>query len=101
MDVFVCWCHSLPACPALPALPACPPSAPTFILPLPLPQSHLECRLWNDVFVESQRLLGIPNGGWVRWGIPFAAVACPTAALPPCLPASDGQTPAWSLHFLR
>ena len=25
-------------------------------------QSHLECRLWNDVFVESQRLLGIPNG---------------------------------------
>jgi hypothetical protein len=71
--------------PALPALPACPPSAPTFTLPLPLPQSHLECRLWNDVFVESQRLLGIPNGGWVRCGIPFAAVACPTAALLSCL----------------
>ncbi|PSC74854.1 malate synthase A [Micractinium conductrix] len=29
---------------------------------LPKMQSHLECRLWNDVFVESQRLLGIPNG---------------------------------------
>ena len=28
----------------------------------PAPQSHLECRLWNDIFVESQRLLGIPNG---------------------------------------
>lgn len=26
------------------------------------PQSHLECRLWNEIFVESQRLLGIPNG---------------------------------------
>ncbi|EFN59875.1 hypothetical protein CHLNCDRAFT_49305 [Chlorella variabilis] len=29
---------------------------------LPKMQSHLECRLWNEVFVEAQRELGIPNG---------------------------------------
>ncbi|KAL4427703.1 hypothetical protein ABPG75_001792 [Micractinium tetrahymenae] len=29
---------------------------------LPKMESHLECRLWNDIFVESQRLLGIPKG---------------------------------------
>ena len=26
------------------------------------PQSHLEARLWNDVFVEAQAELGIPRG---------------------------------------
>ena len=25
-------------------------------------QSHLECRLWNEVFVDAQAELGIPNG---------------------------------------
>jgi len=25
-------------------------------------ESHLEARLWNDVFVEAQRFLGLPNG---------------------------------------
>ena len=25
-------------------------------------QSHLECRLWNDIFVDAQKELGIPNG---------------------------------------
>jgi len=29
---------------------------------LPKMQSHLEARLWNDVFIESQRILGIPAG---------------------------------------
>jgi malate synthase len=29
---------------------------------LPKLESHLEARLWNDVFVEVQQLLGIPNG---------------------------------------
>ena len=35
-------------------------------------QSHLECRLWNEIFVDAQKALGIPNGeqcaagvGWV------------------------------------
>jgi hypothetical protein len=36
--------------------------------PLPLPpphtlQSHLECRLWNEIFVDAQQELGIPTGG--------------------------------------
>ena len=29
---------------------------------LPKMESHLEARLWNDVFVRAQSLLGIPNG---------------------------------------
>jgi malate synthase len=29
---------------------------------LPKMESHLEARLWNDVFVRAQQLLGIPNG---------------------------------------
>ncbi|WP_305788930.1 malate synthase A [Symbioplanes lichenis] len=29
---------------------------------LPKLESHLEARLWNDVFVSAQRLLGIPRG---------------------------------------
>ncbi|KAK9813021.1 hypothetical protein WJX72_007639 [[Myrmecia] bisecta] len=29
---------------------------------LPKMQSHLEARLWNDVFVDAQRQLGIPRG---------------------------------------
>ncbi|MFO0761868.1 MAG: malate synthase A [Byssovorax sp.] len=29
---------------------------------LPKMESHLEAMLWNDVFVEAQRLLGIPRG---------------------------------------
>jgi malate synthase len=29
---------------------------------LPKMESHLEARLWNDVFVRAQRQLGIPNG---------------------------------------
>ena len=29
-------------------------------------QSHLECRLWNEIFVDAQKALGIPNGA--RWG---------------------------------
>jgi len=29
---------------------------------LPKLESHLEARLWNDVFVKSQQLLGVPNG---------------------------------------
>ncbi len=29
---------------------------------LPKLESHLEARLWNDVFVKAQELLGIPNG---------------------------------------
>jgi malate synthase len=29
---------------------------------LPKMQSHLECRLWNDVFLTAQRYLGIPRG---------------------------------------
>jgi malate synthase len=29
---------------------------------LPKMESHLEARLWNDVFVRAQRELGIPNG---------------------------------------
>jgi malate synthase len=35
-------------------------SAPYFYLPKL--ESHLEARLWNDVFVFAQRYLGIPNG---------------------------------------
>ena len=48
--------------------PHLPPAAP--------PQSHLECRLWNEIFVESQRLLGIPNGGWAAAS--YAASTAPT-----------------------
>ncbi|GAB4822366.1 hypothetical protein N2152v2_009412 [Parachlorella kessleri] len=29
---------------------------------LPKMQSHLECRLWNDVFVTAQQLVGVPRG---------------------------------------
>ena len=29
---------------------------------LPKMESHLEARLWNDIFVEAQSLLGVPNG---------------------------------------
>jgi malate synthase len=29
---------------------------------LPKLESHLEARLWNDVFVRAQELLGVPNG---------------------------------------
>lgn len=29
---------------------------------LPKMQSHLEARLWNDVFVEAQAELGVPRG---------------------------------------
>jgi malate synthase len=29
---------------------------------LPKMESHLEARLWNDVFVRAQQLLGLPNG---------------------------------------
>src|SRR5207302_3971487 len=29
---------------------------------LPKMESHLEARLWNDVFVHAQQALGIPNG---------------------------------------
>jgi malate synthase len=29
---------------------------------LPKMESHLEARLWNDVFVRAQSLLGVPNG---------------------------------------
>jgi len=29
---------------------------------LPKLESHLEARLWNDVFVDTQRTLGLPNG---------------------------------------
>ena len=29
---------------------------------LPKMESHLEARLWNDIFVRAQQLLGIPNG---------------------------------------
>ncbi|MEC9268148.1 MAG: malate synthase A [Alphaproteobacteria bacterium] len=29
---------------------------------LPKMESHLEARLWNEIFVEAQRLLGVPNG---------------------------------------
>ncbi len=29
---------------------------------LPKLESHLEARWWNDVFVEAQKILGIPNG---------------------------------------
>lgn len=29
---------------------------------LPKMESHLEARLWNDVFVHAQRKLGVPNG---------------------------------------
>lgn len=28
----------------------------------PKMQSHLECRLWNDIFVDAQRQLDIPVG---------------------------------------
>jgi malate synthase len=35
-------------------------TAPYFYLPKM--ESHLEARLWNDVFVRAQQLLGIPNG---------------------------------------
>lgn len=30
-------------------------------------ESHLEARLWNDVFVLAQRLIGVPMGT-IRWG---------------------------------
>ncbi len=29
---------------------------------LPKLESHLEARLWNDVFIEAQKALGLPNG---------------------------------------
>ena len=29
---------------------------------LPKMESHLECRLWNDVFIAAQSALGIPRG---------------------------------------
>src|SRR5262249_30052567 len=29
---------------------------------LPKMESHLEARLWNDIFVRAQQLIGIPNG---------------------------------------
>jgi len=35
-------------------------TAPYFYLPKL--ENHLEARLWNDIFIESQKLLNIPNG---------------------------------------
>ena len=29
---------------------------------LPKMQSHLECRMWNEVFLDAQAILGIPRG---------------------------------------
>jgi malate synthase len=51
----------------------------------PKMQSHLECRLWNDIFVDAQRVLGIPNG-----------VLC-CAALCCSLPATPSTTSLWQL----
>ncbi len=39
---------------------ACALAGPYFYLPKM--QSHLEARLWNDVFVEAQAELGVPRG---------------------------------------
>ncbi len=41
--------------------PHCYPPPLALLLVLWL-QSHLECRLWNEIFVDAQKDLGIPNG---------------------------------------
>ena len=46
------WRRGLANAAAATALPCCPRCM----------QSHLECRLWNDIFVDAQKELGIPNG---------------------------------------
>ncbi len=47
-----------------PHLPATLITTPLVLSPLlqPKMQSHLECRLWNEIFVDAQKALGIPNG---------------------------------------
>ena len=45
-------------------------------------QSHLECRLWNEIFVDAQKALGIPNGGCgVEAQAPGHVLWKPSAAL--------------------
>ena len=41
---------------------SCSPAAPGPYFYLPKLESHLEARLWNDVFVHAQEALGIPHG---------------------------------------
>lgn len=52
-------------------------------------QSHLEARLWNDVFVEAQAELGIPRGS-IRVRILLLHPACTIKPLfmvqLPCMP---------------
>ena len=36
---------------------------------LPKMESHLEARLWNEVFTLTEETLGIPHGGWCIWRI--------------------------------
>ena len=61
-------------------------------------QSHLECRLWNEVFVEAQRELGIPNGeGGPQRGRMLVAVPATVAAagLRPAAAAESAACGGW------
>ena len=49
---------------------AAPKSRPCDMCHVCRAQSHLEARLWNDVFVEAQAELGIPRGS-IRVGGPW------------------------------
>ena len=63
---------NLPDCPL--RLPVLPPLQPKM-------QSHLECRLWNDIFVDAQKALGIPNGALrPLWSMAGAAELAGTVA---------------------
>ena len=45
---------------------------------LPKMQSHLEARLWNEVFLDAQNLLGIPRGSIKvgQWSLTSRLINC-------------------------
>ena len=53
---------STSACTSSTTQPSCSPAARGPYFYLPKLESHLEARLWNDVFVHAQDALGIPQG---------------------------------------
>ena len=57
-------------------------------------QSHLECRLWNEIFVDAQKALVIPNGA-PGMGCGAAADRLRVWSAPP--PLSCGQAKYYAL----
>ena len=53
---------------------------------LPKMQSHLECRVWNEVFLDAQAQLGIPRGS-IKVMLACLCVLAQLDACPACRPS--------------